>query len=396
MKNHYTFFYLFKQLNQWKEISLFKANNNRFFFSKNNYLLSGLLFFIFLSFTASKVNAQIVLIDSSSVLTSTTNISTIANGGFGAVGASTTAVSSFTANGFTLSNTTSGSFWVVGTTPGAYSASGGGRCAFISTSNTSTSAFAYSASQNRTAYFYRDITFPSTSSGVTSINLFFYWKGGGDANDKATVYLTPTSYTPVAATSTTSIPSTTYTPLWTQTAGQNTYTAVSISIPTTTNVLGTTQRLIFAWQNDNTIATAPSIAIDCISLLCITPSCSNTPVAATASISSPGGCASAANVTLTANNVDPTSGLTHQWQSSTDGGATWGNTLVSNSTYTNTTAGTTMYRYVSACGSSSVASNVVSYTAGTCSVTIDMLDASAGWNGASVDFVINGSTFLNC
>ena len=43
-----------------------------------------------------------------------------------------------------------------------------------------------------------------------------------------------------------------------------------------------------------------------------------------------------------------------------------------------------------------MASNAVTYSVNTCAVTIDMLDVGNGWNGASVDLVINGSTFLNC
>ena len=166
MKNQYTFFYFFKQLNQWKKIPLFKANNNKHSFRKANFLWSSILFFVLIAFTTSKVNAQTYLIDPT-VSTATTNITNIGNGSFEAVGTTTSAVNSFTANGWTSSATSLGPRWIVGTMSTTPSAANGTKAAYISTGTTPTANWGSSSSW-ATMYFYRDITVPV---GTNSISL---------------------------------------------------------------------------------------------------------------------------------------------------------------------------------------------------------------------------------
>jgi len=223
--------------------------------------------------------------------------------------------------------------------------------------------------------------------------------------------LVPTSYTPAAITTTdvaafnASLPSTSYTYLWSSPAAVSptvtpVWTSTTMSIPTASFVAGNSYKLIFCWQQDNISGNALStipIAVDGVDLTFFTIGCAGAPAAATASISSTSGCSSSV-FTLTASGASALSGITHQWQSSTDGGVTWANTGVSSPSYTNTASVTTSYQYVSTCSaaSASVASTAVTYSVNICAVTIDMLDVGNGWNGASVDLVINGSTFLNC
>jgi len=246
MKNHYTFFYLFKQLNQLKEILLFKANNNRFFFSKNNYLLSGLLFFAVIAFTTSKVNAQTYLIDPT-VSTVTTNITNIGNGSFEAVGTTTSAVNSFTANGWTLSAPGLGPRWIAGTMSTTPSSANGTKAVYISTGTNPTANWGSSSSPAATMYFYRDITVPV---GTNSVNITFQWKGyGNGTTDKATVYLTPATFTPVANNTAANpgLPSSTYS-LWVQPVPTSTvsaptgWTTFTMSIPVSSLTPGTAQK----------------------------------------------------------------------------------------------------------------------------------------------------------
>ena len=404
---------MFKQLNQLKENTFNKTNSHTIILSKTNYLLSSILFFVLIAFTTSKVNAQTYLIDPT-VSTLTTNIANIGNGSFEAISTNTTASTyaafSYTANGWTVTNTT-GLFWNINTQPGA--SSNGTRSAYVGNSTGNTATWIYNTSTSyRSVYFYRDVIIPV---GTNSLNLAFQWKGHGNGTtDKATVYLVPVSYTPVAHNSvvlanyTASLPSAIYNPLWSSPAAVSptvtpAWTSTTMSIPTASFVAGSTYKLIFCWQQDiiNTIPTNQvsniPIAIDAVDLTYFTTGCSGAPAPATASISSTNGCSSS-TFTLNASGASALSGITHQWQSSTDGGVTWANTGVSSTTYTNTASVTTSYQYVSTCSaaSASVASTAVTYSVNTCAVTIDMLDVGNGWNGASVDLVINGSTFLNC
>ena len=181
----------------------------------------------------------------------------------------------FTANGWTVVNHTTNT-WQVGTAATSYAGTNG---AFIS--NNSGTSWAYTITSSQTSHFYRDVTIPS---GETYISLSFQWKGKGELNwDRLLVYTAPTTITPVAgipASSSTTLTGATL--VFTQTNNtQTTYTSANIILPSA--LAGTTVRLIFTWQNDNSGGTSPGVAIDNISLI------SQLPLTGTKTIKSSGG-----------------------------------------------------------------------------------------------------------
>ena len=123
----------------------------------------------------------------------------------------------------------------------------GSNSAFIS--NTSGVTYSYTNTVTQTSHFYRDITVPS---GNTAINLKFNYKSVGELNfDRLLVYIAPVSLTPVAdvpASSNTLLAGATL--VYTDLTQVNTYQQVNLFLPG--SLSGTTFRLIFTWQNDNT------------------------------------------------------------------------------------------------------------------------------------------------
>jgi hypothetical protein len=200
------------------------------------------------------VNGQTVLISP-----------TVNNGGF---------ESGATVWGF--AQTTSGTNdhkWVVGNTSTPFA---GSNAAYITTA-ASGNPWSYVNTVSRTSHCYQDITFPA---GETQINLSFYWKSFGESGwDRLLVYLAPTSVTPTAGTpASNSTALTGATLLWTQ----PTYTASSGStwtqalVPITAAQAGntavnSTMRIIFTWQNDNSIGTNPPGTLDDIMLVSSCP-----------------------------------------------------------------------------------------------------------------------------
>lgn len=166
--------------------------------------------------------------------------------------------SDFTSNGWTVVNHGTNN-WNVWSTPGV---THGYNAAYIS--NAGTTAHTYNLTTPQTSHFYRDITVPA---GQTDINLSFKWKNGGENNyDRILVYTAPTTVTPVAGT-----PSSNSTTLSGATLvsgiglhSSTTYQTANITLPS--SLAGTTFRLIFTWQNDNSAGVNPPAAIDEISL----------------------------------------------------------------------------------------------------------------------------------
>lgn len=164
----------------------------------------------------------------------------------------------FAGEGWTVVNHTT-NLWQVGTATN----NGGTFGAYISNDAGITNAYTNSTSQ--TSHFYRDITFPA---GEGAIQLSFTWRNLGEGGfDRLLVYTAPTSVTPVAGTPSSS--STTLTGA-TLISGTQLFGAPSTYINYTTplpaSFAGTTQRLIFTWQNDGSGGTNPPAAVDNISL----------------------------------------------------------------------------------------------------------------------------------
>lgn len=281
------------------------------------------LFFIFILFF-NLVHSQTV-----------TLISPTGSGGF-------ESGTTFSANGWTQVNSTT-QYWRIGTASPGYS---GSRGAYWGTSTANT----FTLTTSRTGHFYRDVTIPT---GATSVVLSWSMKGSGEIGyDRLLVYKAPTTVTPIAnspVSGSTSISGATL--LYTQTAFFTTYTSQSLTL---TGVAGTTFRLIFTWQNDNTGGVNPPVAIDNISLTYISV-CSGTPSAGSITASVSSGCSSYFS-TLTASGTSSGSGITYQWESSPDN-SSWSIVPGATTTIFSPFVSTTIYyRLKATCSNSSLSS----------------------------------------
>jgi hypothetical protein len=173
----------------------------------------------------------------------------------------------FASNGWTAVNGTLGSTntWHVGT---AAVSSAGLNGAYVSAN--SGTAWGYNTTTTSTSHFYKDVT--SVSLMETILTLSFKWKGSGESGwDRMLVYVAPTTVIPVAgipASSSSTLTGATL--VYTQaSAAQSTYTSASFALPS--NLVGTTFRLIFTWQNDSGGGVSPGAAVDEISLISSVP-----------------------------------------------------------------------------------------------------------------------------
>jgi hypothetical protein len=150
-------------------------------------------------------------------------------------------------NGWTAVNNGTNN-WVVGTGGGS---TGGSQAAYIS-NNGGTSA-AYNITTAQTSHLYRDVTIHPDASGI---NLQFDWQNMGQSGfDRLLVYTAPTSVDPVAGVPASS--STTFTGA-TLVSSLNLHSRQHFSnelIALPSSLAGTTFRLIFTWQNNNSSGT---------------------------------------------------------------------------------------------------------------------------------------------
>jgi hypothetical protein len=122
--------------------------------------------------------------------------------------------------------------------------------------------------------------------------------------------------------------------------------------------------------------------------------CSGTPNAGVAGISIANGC-SGASATLSASGLSSGTGISYQWASGPSATGPWTNVATTSSTTVNPTTDT-YYQLTTTCGSSGLSntSNVVSFSVNTCVASITMTDQYGdGWNGASMNVLVNGSVF---
>ncbi|WP_294676709.1 T9SS type A sorting domain-containing protein [uncultured Fluviicola sp.] len=197
------------------------------------------------------------LIASNSIFSQTTLINPATDGGF-ELGPD------FTSNGWTVDNGTVTNKWFVGTAATGFT----GNAAYISADAGVTNG--YTNSSTSVVHFYRDVTFPA---GETNIQLSFNWKALGESGywDALMVSIAPTSYTPVATNISASngnlaAPAINLAGLW----NSSSVNTATISIPASVvNNCSTNQtfRLIFTWKNDGGGGSAPSAAVDNISLV---------------------------------------------------------------------------------------------------------------------------------
>ena len=147
-----------------------------------------------------------------------------------------------------------------------------------------------------------------------------------------------------------------------------------------------------------TSAYGNNIYIDNVSWQSFPPPCAGTPNTPTATASPNIGCANS-SISLTASGHTVATGITYQWQSSTDGGISWNNIVGATSSSYTLAAGVaqnTLFQLVTTCSGSGLTStsNTTSYTVNTCAATLVMTDSYGdGWNGNTVTLNVNGSPF---
>ena len=155
--------------------------------------------------------------------------------------------------GFELAGGLVGNGWtVVNSTINQWQSSGvaipysGTNSAFIS--NNAGINYGYDLTTFQTSHFYRDVAVPA---GNTSINLKFQYKSISEPFfDRLLVYVASNTLVPVANSPTSStITLTGATLIYEDTANVAAYQQVNLFLPA--SLAGTTFRLIFTWQNDD-------------------------------------------------------------------------------------------------------------------------------------------------
>ncbi len=180
--------------------------------------------------------------------------------------------------GFELVGGIAGNGWtVVNSTINQWQSSGvaipysGTNSAFIS--NNGGINYGYDLNTFQTSHFYRDVTVPA---GNTSINLKFQYKSISEPFfDRLLVYVASTTVVPVAdlpASSTSTLAGATL--IYEDTANVANYQQVNLFLPS--SLAGTTFRLIFTWQNDDSVGDsfAPA-SVDDIFLYSASPAALN-------------------------------------------------------------------------------------------------------------------------
>ena len=167
----------------------------------------------------------------------------------------------FAANGWTVVNDGT-NIWAIGGVT-KYSGTNG---AYVSNDNGVSNV--YTNKNSETSHFFRNITVPQNE---TIITLSFYLKGRGETGyDRLLVYTSPSNLTPTAgqpASASTTLTGASL--IYTQPAFYNNYTLQTITLPA--SLAGTSFRLIFTWQNDNSVRSNPPAAVDNISLSSLQP-----------------------------------------------------------------------------------------------------------------------------
>jgi hypothetical protein len=170
----------------------------------------------------------------------------------------------FADNGWTVVNGAVVNQWNIGTVPVGFT----NNSAYISNDLGVTNAYANTSTS--VSHFYRDVTFPA---GEVAMQLSFNWMALGEGSfwDGIIVSIAPTSYTPVA--STTSLgtgvlaaPAIEVGRLW----SSGTVQSATFSLPP--SVIGNcstsaTWRVIFTWKNDSGGGSNPAGVIDNVSLV---------------------------------------------------------------------------------------------------------------------------------
>jgi hypothetical protein len=204
---------------------------------------------------------------------------------------------------------------------------------------------------------------PINASLYSDVSISFVWKAGGETGNEND-YLIPvyslddgTTWNDVGT-------------KLTNPAGYASYSSVTdLPLPACD---GTTFKIGFRWVNNNSTGDAKGPAIDDIVVKGTLPPCTGTPIQGAAFINRTIGCVgSAIELELSAIgfSVD-SSGLSHQWQYSSDGATNWTNLTSGTNPYLHNTTSTTTnyYQLAVTCSNSGVTTitNTLHYTAETC------------------------------
>ncbi|MFZ1703296.1 MAG: Ig-like domain-containing protein [Saprospiraceae bacterium] len=171
-------------------------------------------------------------------------------------------------NGWSTSNHSTNQ-WHIGSVSNP---SSGNRAAYIS--NNSGTSYAYTNTTSQTSHLYRNV---QVHPGATNINLSFKWKANGQSGyDRLLVYTAPTSVTPSSGSPSSSSTSLSGATLVGSVNLHSTMNYVNENILLSNGLEGTTFRLIFTWQNNNSSGSNPPASIDEVSVTYDLPSCAST------------------------------------------------------------------------------------------------------------------------
>lgn len=247
--------------------------------------------------------------------------------------------STFAANGWTEVQDNDNRRFRVGTPAG--SVSPGTKAAYEGTASN------YNGSNaSGTDHFYRDVAVPS---GATNVQLSFYLSMPtiDNGNDYIRVFTTTTSNTPV----TDVVPGSGYTKVFENTA--TTYSGFTqMSTIDLSSWAGSTVRLVFSYTNDGFSPYARP-AIDNISITCtIPPPCSGAVSAGTTQLT-PSTLCSGESFTASLSGASSGTGITYQWQSSSDNITYTDISGATSSSYNGTASASDWYRCIVTCTNSS-------------------------------------------
>lgn len=162
---------------------------------------------------------------------------------------------SFVAGGWTTVNDGTND-WIVGSADAIV----GSESAYISNNGTNAT---YTNNVSQVSHIYTPVVIPADSTGLT---VDFVWRSQGEATfDYGTVWLTDTTFTPVAGT----LPTEGSTvrrigKVFYDEENTNQPESITIDAEDLADVIGTTQRLIFTWINDSNTGTNPPFIVDSV------------------------------------------------------------------------------------------------------------------------------------
>lgn len=185
-------------------------------------------------------------------LKATIIINPAAGGGFESGG-------TFPLNGWTLVNDAN-SRWYVGN----FTTCNGAQAAYIDGNATAGTANNYNGGTARVSHFYQNFTVPAGESAIT-LNFNWHAQGQAPGADYLCVYVVSTATTPVANTAL---------PFASSISGVMNLTTGCNAASFTLNpaYAGTTQRLVFSWINNGSVANPPGAMVDDVSLISLSPS----------------------------------------------------------------------------------------------------------------------------